>query len=180
MQGMRGKLPEGHEKPEVTYVKPAAPETKPPASKTKLSAPRTKLSAKEEEIMACFWQHGPLFVREVVGMLADPKPHFNTVSTFVRNLEAKGWLSHEQIGNSYRYFAAVGADDYRDRSLRGIVSRFFGNSYLNFVSALVRDDRISTDELRELIAKIEGQGESGDRPADDRPRVNDGRQREEV
>lgn len=187
MKGMLGKLPEEHEKPEVTYVKssaseikPQAPETKSPTSKTKSATPKTKLSAKEEEIMACFWQHGPLFVREVVGMLAAPKPHFNTVSTFVRNLEAKGWLSHEQIGNSYRYFAAVGADDYRERSLRGIVSRFFGNSYLNFVSALVRDDRISTDELREFIAKIEGHGESGDRRADDRSRVNDGCEREEV
>lgn len=113
--------------------------------------------------MACFWQHGPLFVREVVEMLPEPRPHFNTVSTFVRNLEAKGWLSHEQIGNSYRYFAAVDQADYRDRSLRGMVSRFFGNSYLNFVSALVNDDKISTDELRELIDSIErGKREASD------------------
>lgn len=113
--------------------------------------------------MACFWQHGPLFVREVVEMLPEPRPHFNTVSTFVRNLEAKGWLSHEQIGNSYRYFAAVDQTDYRDRSLRGMVSRFFGNSYLNFVSALVNDDKISTDELRELIDSIErGKREASD------------------
>lgn len=116
--------------------------------------------------MACFWQHGPLFVREVVEMLPEPRPHFNTVSTFVRNLEAKGWLSHEQIGNSYRYFAAVDQTDYRDRSLRGMVSRFFGNSYLNFVSALVNDDKISTDELRELIDSIErGKREASDAQA---------------
>ena len=122
-----------------------------------------RLSAKEEAIMACFWQHGPLFVREVVEMLPEPRPHFNTVSTFVRNLEAKGWLSHEQIGNSYRYFAAVDQTDYRDRSLRGMVSRFFGNSFLNFVSALVNDDKISTDELRELIDSIErGKREASD------------------
>ena len=96
-------------------------------------------------------------------MLPEPRPHFNTVSTFVRNLEAKGWLSHKQIGNSYRYFAAVDQTDYRDRSLRGMVSRFFGNSYLNFVSALVNDDKISTDELRELIDSIErGKREASD------------------
>ena len=47
-----------------------------------------KLSPKEEEIMSCFWQRGPLFVREVVEMMPEPKPHFNTVSTFVRSLEA--------------------------------------------------------------------------------------------
>ena len=115
----------------------------------------TKLSPKEEEIMGCFWQHGPMFVREVMELLPAPKPHFNTVSTFVRGLEAKGWLRHEQIGNSYRYQACVDARDYRDRSLRGLVDRFFNRSYLGFVSALVKDEKISTAELRELIEEIE-------------------------
>lgn len=114
-----------------------------------------KLSPKEEEIMGCFWQHGPMFVREVMELLPSPKSHFNTVSTFVRNLEAKGWLRHEQIGNSYRYQACVDSRDYRDKSLRGIVDRFFNRSYLGFVSALVKEEKISTDELRDLIKEIE-------------------------
>lgn len=117
--------------------------------------PLTKLSPKEEEIMGCFWQHGPMFVRELMELFPEPKPHFNTVSTFVRGLEAKGWLSHEQIGNSYRYQACVDAREYRDRSLRGLVDRFFNCSYMGFVSALVKDEKISTDELRELIKEIE-------------------------
>jgi len=116
-----------------------------------------RLSPKEEAIMACFWQRGALFVREVLDMLPDPKPHFNTVSTFVRGLEAKGWLGHEQVGNSYRYHALVEAGEYRERSLRGLVDRFFGRSYIGFVSSLVHDEKISTDELRELIEKIEAQ-----------------------
>lgn len=116
---------------------------------------KNKLSAKEEAIMSCFWRNGPMFVREVLECLPDPKPHFNTVSTFIRGLEAKGWLSHEQFGNSYRYFAVVDGADYRNRSLRGLVDRFFGRSYLNFVSTLVEDEKISTDELRELIDQIE-------------------------
>lgn len=107
--------------------------------------------------MSCFWQHGPLFVREVLDMLDEPKPHFNTVSTFVRGLEAKGWLGHEQVGNSYRYHALVAADEYRDKSLRGLVDRFFGRSYLGFVSTLVKEEKISTEELRELIDQIESQ-----------------------
>ena len=107
--------------------------------------------------MACFWQHGPMFVREVIERLPDPKPHFNTVSTFVRSLEAKGWLTHEQLGNAFRYSPAVGPDAYRDRSVKGFVDRFFGKSYLSFVSTLVKEEKISTDELRELIDSIENQ-----------------------
>jgi len=124
--------------------------------------PMTKrLSPKEEAIMGCFWQHGPMFVREVVEHLDAPKPHFNTVSTFVRGLEAKGWLGHEQIGNSYRYFPLIDGADYRDHSLRGFIDRFFGRSYIGFVSSLVKDEKISTDELRELIERIESQGKVG-------------------
>ncbi len=105
--------------------------------------------------MSCFWQHGPLFVREVVDMMGDPKPHFNTVSTFVRSLEAKGWLTHERLGNSFRYAPAVPVEEYRDRSLRGFIDRFFGRSYLNVVSSLVKEEKISTEELRELIEQVE-------------------------
>ncbi len=116
-----------------------------------------QLSPKEEAIMACFWQHGPLFVREILELLPEPKPHFNTMSTFVRGLEAKGWVGHEQVGNSYRYHALAEAGEYRENSLRRIVDRFFGRSYIGFVSTLVNEDKISTDELRELIDKIEAQ-----------------------
>lgn len=122
--------------------------------------PRRTLSRKEEEIMSCFWSYGPLFVREVLERMPDPKPHINTVATFVRSLEAKGWLTREQIGNSYRYQAAVDVDDYRDRSLRGIVDRFFNKSYLSFVSTLVNEEKISTEELRSLIDRIERKEEN--------------------
>ncbi len=105
--------------------------------------------------MSCFWEQGPLFVREVMELMPEPKPHVNTVSTFVRALEAKGWLTREQIGNSYRYAAAVPVSDYRDRSLRGLVDRFFGRSCLSLVSSLVKEEKISTEELRELIRQIE-------------------------
>lgn len=114
-----------------------------------------KLTKKEEELMRLFWQRGALFVREIVDMSAEPKPHFNTVSTMVRMLEAKGYLSHEAFGNTYRYFPLVSEEQFGKGSLKGIVSRYFGNSYLGAVSALVEEESISVDELKELIARIE-------------------------
>lgn len=125
------------------------------------STGRKRLSPKEEAIMDCIWSHGPMFVREIVDRLPEPRPHFNTVSTFVRGLETKGWLGHEKIGNSYRYYSLVDAAEYRDRSLLGMVERFFNRSYIGFVSSLVREEKISTDELRELIDTIESQRKAG-------------------
>ena len=42
-----------------------------------------RLTVKEEEIMRIFWEHGPMFVRELLSFYDEPKPHYNTVSTLV-------------------------------------------------------------------------------------------------
>lgn len=116
-----------------------------------------KLTRREEELMRCFWQRGPLFVRELVALSPDPKPHFNTLSTMVRALEAKGYLSHEDFGTTYRYFPVVSEEEFSRRTLGSVIDRYFEKSYLGAVSALVEEEKISVDELRALIERIENQ-----------------------
>ncbi len=53
---------------------------------------RQVLTEKEAPIMQMLWEHGPMFVREMVELYDEPRPHFNTVSTQVRILEEKGWV----------------------------------------------------------------------------------------
>ena len=62
-----------------------------------------KLTRKEEEIMNLFWDKGAMFVKELLELYDEPKPHFNTLSTMVRTLEANGFVSHKAYGNSYQY-----------------------------------------------------------------------------
>ncbi|MDE7190631.1 MAG: BlaI/MecI/CopY family transcriptional regulator, partial [Muribaculaceae bacterium] len=45
------------------------------------------LTPKEAVIMQMLWEHGPLFVREMLQFYPEPKPHFNTIATTVRILE---------------------------------------------------------------------------------------------
>jgi predicted transcriptional regulator len=113
------------------------------------------LTAKEEELMGFFWEKGPLFVKEMLAFYADPKPHFNTLSTIVRGLEEKGFLSHEAFGNTYRYYAVLSEEDFRKGTLRNVICKYFNNSYLSAVSSLVREEDISPDELRKLIDEVE-------------------------
>ena len=54
-----------------------------------------RLTVKEEEIMRMFWEHGPMFVRELLAFYEEPKPHYNTVSTLVRGLEEKGFVGYK-------------------------------------------------------------------------------------
>mgnify|MGYP002470910028 CR=1 FL=1 len=114
-----------------------------------------RLTRREEELMHCFWAHGPLFVRELVELAPEPKPHFNTLSTMVRALEAKGYVGHRTFGNTYQYYPLVSEAEFSRRTLGGVIDRYFGRSYLGAVSALVEEEKISVEELRELIDRIE-------------------------
>ena len=114
-----------------------------------------KLTKKEEEIMNLFWDKGAMFVRELLEHYDEPKPHFNTLSTMVRNLEANGYVSHKAYGNSYQYYPVVTREDYAGRTFKGVISSYFNNSYLSAVSALVKEEKITVEELKELIEQIE-------------------------
>lgn len=114
-----------------------------------------KLTRKEEEIMNLFWEKGAMFVRELLENYDEPKPHFNTLSTMVRTLEANGFLSHKAYGNTYQYYPLVSRDDYAGSSFKGLISNYFNNSYLSAVSTLVKEEKITVDELKELIEQIE-------------------------
>lgn len=116
---------------------------------------KKKLTEKESVIMKLLWEHGPLFVREMLSFYEDPRPHFNTISTTVRILEDKGFVGHESVGSSYRYHAAVEPEYFRSRSLAQVVRNYFNNSYTQAVSALVEDEKVSVEELRSIIEMIE-------------------------
>lgn len=81
----------------------------------------------------------------------EPRPHINTLSTIVRNLEEKGYLDHRSYGNSYQYYAVISQDEFKKKTLRNVISKYFNNSYLDVVSAFVNEEDISVDELKKLI-----------------------------
>jgi len=116
-----------------------------------------KLTQKEEEILNLFWEKGAMFVKELKEFYSDQKLHYNTLSTMVRTLEEKGFIDHEQFGNTHRYFAAITKEEYRKGKLGNVVKNYFNNSYKNVVSLLVEDENISLEDLKKLIADIENQ-----------------------
>ena len=119
-----------------------------------------KLTNKEEEVMNIFWERGPMFVRDIVELYPDPKPHQNTISTIVRTLESKGYVSHKSYGPVYQYFAAVSKNDFGRLTLKNIIGKYFQNSYKKAVSALV-DDELTVEELKQLVDQIEKGGQDG-------------------
>lgn len=114
-----------------------------------------RLTEKEEEVMQILWDKGPLFVREILEVYPEPKPHYNTVSTVIRVLEEKNFASHKAYGNTYQYFPVVSQDEYKGRALKKVISQYFDDSYTHVVSTLIEEERLSISELKDLIRKIE-------------------------
>lgn len=114
-----------------------------------------RLTPKEEEIMELFWEHGPMFVRELQELYDEPKPHFNTISTMVRILEEKGLVAHEAYGKSYRYYALMDKETFSENSLKSVIGKYFGSSAFSAVSTLVKNEELSEAEIQELLAMIQ-------------------------
>lgn len=114
-----------------------------------------KLTEKEEEIMQLLWEQGPMFVREMLELYPDPKPHYNTVSTVIRILEEKDFVNHKTYGTSHQYYASISQEQYKGKALKNVVSKYFDNSFTNVVSTLIQEEELSLSELKELIERIE-------------------------
>ena len=116
---------------------------------------KPKLTAKEEMLMNIFWEHGSLFIRDLIGYLPDPKPHYNTVATLVKFLEDKGFVEREPMANSFRYKVKISERQYRGNTISDVVARYYDNSYLSLVSQFVEEDKMDLQQLKDLIAQIE-------------------------
>jgi len=114
-----------------------------------------KLTNKEEEIMHVLWRLKKAFVKEIVAELPEPKPHYNTISTVIRKMENKGFVKHIAFGNTHQYYPAISKENYRKGYMQKTINNYFENSYKNVVSFFAKEEKISVDELKEIIKIIE-------------------------
>ena len=114
-----------------------------------------KLTNKEEEIMRILWQLKAAFVKEVIAEIPDSSLHYNTVSTIIRNLEEKGYVGHKAYGKTHQYYPLVSKEEYRKQFMNMATKKFFDSSYKSVVSFFAREEKISAEELREILDIIE-------------------------
>ena len=113
------------------------------------------LTNKEEEIMHILWKLKKAFVKDILAEITEDQPHYNTLSTIVRNLEEKGYVAHKAYGNTHQYYPIVQLEDYRKKFMSTAIDNYFNSSYKNMVSFFAEEEKISAKELREILAIIE-------------------------
>ncbi|WP_165044077.1 BlaI/MecI/CopY family transcriptional regulator [Dysgonomonas sp. ZJ709] len=114
-----------------------------------------KLTHQEEIIMQHIWQLQECVVKDIVNAMDEPKPPYTTVASVVRNLEQKGYLNSKKYGNVYVYSPQIIEDDYKKYFMSNVVKSYFEDSYKELVSFFVKEEKISPEELAEIIQMIE-------------------------
>jgi BlaI family penicillinase repressor len=109
-----------------------------------------ELTKAEEQIMQVLWSLGRGLVKDILEELPEPRPAYNTVSTIVRILEKKGFVSYKAYGKTHEYYPVVTMNEYRRDYLKSLVHRYFGNSYQELVSFFAKDRHLTLAELEEI------------------------------
>jgi predicted transcriptional regulator len=120
------------------------------------------LTRREREIMDILYKRGRATAHEVMEDLAEP-PSYSAVRTFLRLLEERGHVRHEQDGPRYIYTPTVARRDAQRSAMAHLVDTFFDGSIEDAVAALVETSKrkLSTDELdriAQLITKAKKEG----------------------
>lgn len=114
-----------------------------------------KLTYQEEEIMLIIWQCEPGFIKDFIEQIEEPRPPYTTIASIVKNLERKGYLSSKKYGNTYEYSARIKEEEYKKKFISSVVKNYFENSYKEMVSFFAETQKISAEELQEILKLIE-------------------------
>lgn len=113
-----------------------------------------KLAKREEQIMQAFWELKQAFIKEIIPLLPNPKPHYNSVATIVKILEEKGFLGHAIFGNLYQYHPIISREDYQKHAMKDLVTQYFNGSYPSMLAFFAKEQNLSEKELREIFKII--------------------------
>jgi len=115
---------------------------------------RQKLTETEEEIMQQIWMLGDCTVRQIMeAMNAEDRPH-STVSSVVRILEKKGYVDHKAYGRTHVYYPIVAREGYVEQHLNEVEEDYFSGSTKNLVSFLVEKEKLTPEDLKEMVDLI--------------------------
>jgi BlaI family transcriptional regulator, penicillinase repressor len=110
-----------------------------------------ELTKAEEKIMQVLWRMERGFVKDIIAQLdEDPKPAYTTVSTIIRILEQKGFVSYKAYGKTYEYFPLISREDYRKKSFGQLLTGYFDGKPAELLSYLVREQALSLKDIQDM------------------------------
>ena len=114
------------------------------------------LTQRELDIMSVLWELGEATVTEVRDKI-DPGLAYTGISSMIRTLEMKGYVSHRRgEGKTHVYFPGIAAEKAGESALSRVLDKIYGGSPIKLLAHLVDQKKLSEKELarmRDLLKK---------------------------
>jgi predicted transcriptional regulator len=112
------------------------------------------LTKAEEQVMQAVWKVKEGFIRDIVDALPSPKPHQNTVSTILKILVEKEFVGIHVFGRQHQYYPMVSKEAYSKSTIKTLVKGYFGGSFSEAVSFMVKENSLSIEELEIVLNQL--------------------------
>lgn len=113
-----------------------------------------ELTKAEEQIMQAVWQIEKGFLKDIIEVLPEPKPAYNTVLTVCRILVDKGFLKYNKYGKSFEYYPTISKEAYSSQTLGKVKKKYFNNSSKQLLSFFIKDNNLSLDDLNDIMNEL--------------------------
>jgi len=114
------------------------------------------LTQRELDIMSVLWDLGEATVTEVRDRV-DPDLAYTSISSMIRTLEMKGYVSHRRgEGKTHVYFPVIDSETAGESVLGRVLDKVYGGSPIKLLAHLMEQHRLSDRELsrmRELLKR---------------------------
>lgn len=111
----------------------------------------TTLTHSEESLMKVLWKINSGYLRDIVEAYPEPKPHPNTISSFLKNLVEKHFLTATQEGRVFNYSVNIPENDYQKEILKSFVQQYYKGSGSALLKDLLAQHYVEPTELSELF-----------------------------
>lgn len=111
------------------------------------------LTPGEEIIMNVLWQLDSAYMRDIIEKYPEPKPHPNTISTFLKILVEKEFLTTQKEGRVFKYSVAIPFVHYRKYLLKILLEDYFTDSSADLVKLLIHENLLTVDEIENIFNK---------------------------
>ena len=116
-----------------------------------------ELTRAEEQVMQVLWKIKKGFVKEILEHFDNPKPAYNTVSTIVRILQNKGFVTHKAYGRTHEYYPLISKGEYSKSHLTNFVNDYFSSSFEKMVSFFTKEKSLSLKEMEGIMKIMEAE-----------------------
>ncbi len=108
------------------------------------------LTQRELDIMGVLWELGEATVTEVRDRV-DPNLAYTSISSMIRTLEMKGYVSHRRgDGKTHVYFPAIDPETAGESALTRVLDKIYGGSPIKLLAHLVEKNKLSEKELARM------------------------------